>query len=409
MRRFATAPSRSLRPGALCLDATFRRVLGTRGVSEPILAELLGAWRAARSRGRVRFDAPTVDAALCDPAVFAGTAPRGLGDLVVDVRARDSDEHFVVEVQHRAEKLFPHRAVLYAAAELVAQHVAKGTAKPGAKAAAKAAAVAASEAAAAAAAAPSDSFTTSASLAAAAAAAAAKKSVDATESSLLLPVHTLAFCDYSFQSSARRTGGVDERSLVSVAATLWRGDSGHARDSTRALQFYSLLPDTHALKKAKQKGNEALDCELAARMSFVFALLPHAPALADLTKHTPPLLRWASLVAHASPENLSAVPNAVRSRGVECLLEQLESTAAEVERERASAEADDAFFARTRADAKAEGEAKGKAEGKAKGKAEGEAEGKAEALRLMGVVTIEAYRERFGVAPPPLLAPFLAS
>ena len=115
------------------------RVLGTRGVSEPILGELLGAWRSARTGSRTA----AVDAKICDPTVLAGSAPRGLGDLVVDVRARDTDEHFVVEVQHRAERLFPHRAVLYAAAEIVAQHITKAGAKGPAKRASKMAANAA--------------------------------------------------------------------------------------------------------------------------------------------------------------------------------------------------------------------------------------------------------------------------
>ena len=122
MRRFLSsspAQSRALPPGALCTDATFKRVLGTRGSSEPILGELIGAWVAARTpRGRApqtAGDAAAVDATICDPAIFSGAAPRGLGDLVVDVRACDSDQHFIMEVQHRVERLFLHRDILYAA------------------------------------------------------------------------------------------------------------------------------------------------------------------------------------------------------------------------------------------------------------------------------------------------------
>ena len=55
----------------------------------------------------------------------------------VDVRARNSEEHFVIEVQHRPEVLFPHRAVLYGAAEVLAQHATKSATRATASACAQ--------------------------------------------------------------------------------------------------------------------------------------------------------------------------------------------------------------------------------------------------------------------------------
>jgi hypothetical protein len=398
MRRFLSsspAQSRALPQGALCTDATFKRVLGTRGSSEPILGELIGAWVAARTpRGRVpqtTGGVAVVDATICDPAIFSGAAPRGLGDLVVDVRARDSDQHFIVEVQHRVERLFPHRAILYAAAEIVAQHAAKASAKGPAKAAAKAATDATDALLKATMAAPSDPTAAAARAIAAAAATAAtisaRGTLETAASSLLLPVHTLAFCDYDFQDS-RRIGKGGTHSSLSTASGLWRSDAGFERDPELALHFYGLLPDMPARRRSRQKmGNQALDRELAARLSFVFALLPHAPRLEELTARTPLLLRWASLVAHAEPENLNHVPKSVRSPGVERLLDQLASSAGEVARERAQAEEADDLFLQGRVEGRAEGEAKGRAEGEAK------------LLLELGITSAAAYRARFDREP----------
>ena len=100
---------------------------------------------------------------------------------------------------------------------------------------------------------------------------------------------------------------------------------GFQRNPALALHFYSLLPDSLARQRARQKGNEALDRELAAHLSVVFALLPHAPRLEELMVRTPLLLRWASLFAHAEPDNINYVPLAVRSPGIASLLDQLAS------------------------------------------------------------------------------------
>jgi hypothetical protein len=142
--------------------------------------------------------------------------------------------------------------------------------------------------------------------------------------------------------------------------------------------------------------NEALERELAAHSSFIFALLPHAPRLEELNALTPPLLRWASLVAHAAPENLHAVPKDLRTGGVARLLELLDASAAATRAERGAEEYEAATVEILLSDVRAEGEADGRAEGKA----EGRAEGKAELLRSVGINSVATYRARFGVDPP---------
>jgi hypothetical protein len=102
-------------------------------------------------------------------------------------------------------------------------------------------------------------------------------------------------------------------------------------------------------------------------MSIVFALLPHAPRLEDLTAATPLLLRWASLVAHVAPDNVDAVPKAVRSEGVERLMSLLRETVAATEAEREKTEREEAEFERGVESALIEGETKGIAKGIAMG------------------------------------------
>jgi len=75
------------------------------------------------------------------------------------------------------------------------------------------------------------------------------------------------------------------------------------------------------------------------RMSFIFALLPHAPLLKDITSSTHPLIRWASLVAHLQPANIDTVPKDVRDiKGVQVLLEILDGSKEETDSEQALAE-----------------------------------------------------------------------
>ena len=403
--------SSKLPAGALLTNSTFKRILGTPGVSEPILSELVSAWRAARAPAGTPAADVALDTTLCDSAVFRGAA-RNFGGLVVDVRARNSEEHFVIEVQHRPEVLFPHRAVLYGAAEVLAQHATKSATRATASKIAAAAADAAAEAKLAAANAPaSDDFGAAAETAAlkAADSAALFKLADlAMENHLLLPVHVLAFCDYDFQGTVRRRAGDSGRSSLSIASRLWRTSAAFERDPTRALHIYGLLPDAPAMQQLQQSGSAALNSELAARLSFVFALLPHAPRLEDLNDRTPPLLRWASLVAHAEPNNVGAVPHAIRSAGVERLLQSLATSAELVEDERREALEADRHFIKGEAEGEARGEARGKAIGEARGEARGKAIGEATTLRKVGITSAAEHLAKFGTHLSPEVAEELA-
>lgn len=51
---------------------------------------------------------------------------KGKKELVVDVRLTDGQSHYIVEVQHSAERDFPDRAITYAAADILEQHNAQG-------------------------------------------------------------------------------------------------------------------------------------------------------------------------------------------------------------------------------------------------------------------------------------------
>lgn len=139
----------------------------------------------------------------------------------------------------------------------------------------------------------------------------------------LRPTHALAFCDFTFAADGPFGAGDSEAAEFVV-------------DPTQALQSFSL----HANDVLGQRSNETLARDMQARMSFTFALLPHAPRLEQLTAETPPLLRWASLVAHANPLNANTVPKAARTEGIDTLLELLKSTSSLVAEERRKAEAD---------------------------------------------------------------------
>ena len=261
-----------------------------------------------------------------------GAPPRSKGELIVDVRAKDSDKNFLVEVQHRIEPLFPHRAVLYAAADLVAQHTA-----------------------------------------------------DERRSDALRPVHSLSFCDYDFARGGFGTG-------IGSTLNTWCKAAAHVPATERAIHSFNLQPRALVLERLKQVGNAALADELAARVSFTFALLPHAPRLADLSVETPRILQWASVIAHLRADNVDAVPRAVRRPGIDRLLGVLSESAAETELERLRTVRDGAVQEAAVACARAEA------------KAEGVAEGVADALRLLNVTTVAAYRARFGADPPTELA-----
>ena len=311
--------------GALCYDYTFTRVLGTPQRSEVILQDLIGAWHTARTG---EPSEALLDISIIKPKVRDGDFPKSKGELVVDVHARDSERNYIIEVQHRVEPLFPHRAVLYAAAEIVSQH-----------------------------------------------------EEDVTKS-LLRPVHSLAFCDYDFVTSSK--------SGIATHSNAWRAKgSAHTPEPNKAIHAFALQPVLSILAGIKLQGNVALQNEMAGRLSFLFALLPHAPRLEDLTVDTPPLLRWASLVAHVGPLNVAQVPKAVRTTGVSILLDMLHDTRNETEMERIKEETEAGQMQRALESAIAEGMAKGKAEGTLS------------TLRLLGIQSAADYRSKMKSEPPP--------
>ena len=327
----AAPPPLMYKVGALCYDETFCRILGSKGKSELILKDLVEAWQSAMGHTEV-----CSEVTIMDRQVKRQEMNQAYGDLTVDVRLKHGGSNFLVEVQHRVEALFPHRALRYAAAEL-----------------------------------------------------------SSLRKVPLTPVHTLAFCDYDFGPNSAGSGLASKGSFTGAA------------DVARALVKYNLLPDPVFLKAHHQTGNAALDKDLAERMSLTFALLPHVPLLKDLTASTPPLLRWASLVAHVRPENLNEVPNEVSSIvGVKVMMEALETSRDTVEVERARAEAEAELWQQSTASLVEEGKVKGMEEGKAKGMEEGKAKGMEEILHLLGIDSEAAYTAKFGAVCPPELLPF---
>lgn len=251
--------------GSLCSDYTFTRILGTRNKSEPILRDLFSAARIAITGDP---NAVVQEVNILDRKVFDGVAPLSKGEVLVDVRAKDLDSNYIVVLQRRKEPEFAQRALLYTAAEIVEQHVGKRK----------------------------------------------KLKLD------LRPVHLLAFCDYDFGGSMKHDG-------IAATSTRWRNSSSRKADPSKALQMYALQPKADFLGRIKGIGNAHLDREMDARMSLIFALLPHVPHMSELTSSTPPLLCWASLVAHVNPDNVNDVPIQVQdSEGVQTLLQMLRSS-----------------------------------------------------------------------------------
>ena len=392
----------SLPLGSLCYDHVFKRILGTKNQSEEILVDMLSAWRMSVTGDRSSI---VEEVEIIGTGVKEGAGVHEKGALTVDVRARDAASNYTVEVQHRTEALYPHRALAYAAADIAGQ-------PPGAP---------------------------------------------------LRPVHVLAYCDFSF--GAPKAGS---KQLVgtTMRPSLWRlldSKSEHQRDPTQALHAFGLQPLAFApgAGLANQRGNPHLVLEMGARLSFLFALLPHAPLLHEITASTPPILKWAGLIAHLRAENTETLPREQGiftpgvSRLVDVLKQTAETTRDEVKAEQEAAsklarimesELDNAKEegeAKGKAEGMAEGEAKGKAEGEAKGKAEGKAEGAMDVssrasaplqslpvrpllthtdsnattplsplpivsqfLRSLGISSVAQYKDKFGAEPPADLATY---
>jgi hypothetical protein len=109
--------------GALLNHTTFWRVLGTRNASEPILSDLLTAWRSALT------DKPLDACAVTSLEIRDRVQP--MGDLTVDLRTRDTEERVVVALQHRAGPPLLHRAPLHSCASAVKDPAAGGARAPG--------------------------------------------------------------------------------------------------------------------------------------------------------------------------------------------------------------------------------------------------------------------------------------
>jgi len=349
LRRWFSA-DRKLLSGALLYDATFSRILGTRNASEPILADLLAAWRAALT-GKPADTCAVASLEIMDRTVL-GSALRSRGELVVDLRMQDAEEHMIVEVQHRAEPLFSHRALVYSCADVVEQHVRSRAAVDPAADDAKA-------------------FKLS--------------------PHLLRPVHSLAFCDYDFAP-----GAPFPKPTLKVKSTGWR-TTEFKREPDLALQIFRLRPCSEAMGRLLQREHAALSADFGARLSFVFALLPHAPPLKELTPATPPLLRWASLIAHVAPSNISDVPEDVRCGGVGQLLDLLDASADETRSEMLEA----ADIARTTAYLLEDTKEVALAEGIAVGTLAGNLAGTLATLRLLGIQSADDYRSTTKSEPPP--------
>ena len=337
LRRWASS-DRTLLSGALLYDVTFSRILGTRGASEPILTDLLSAWRAGLTGNKV---APISDLKIIERAVL-GSIVRNKGELIVDLRMRDSDEHMIVEVQHRPEPHFPHRALLYASADVVEQHVLNRAAADDLRQSVKSSG------------------------------GGEKEKPKGFNPHMLRPVHSLAFCDYDFAP-----GAASSMAPLKARSVLWRRSSAFVREKELALQVFRLLPCSEAMGRLGQRTQGALSADFGARLSFVFALLPHAPPLAELTAATPPLLQWASLIAHVAPSNIDDVPKDVRVGGVHRLLDALSDSAGETLQEMRRQEDEARINKVIEEESRAEGMAEGMDKGMAKGRAEGMAEGMA--------------------------------
>ncbi len=295
----------SLPLGSLCYDHVFKRILGTKDQSEEILVDMLSAWRMAVT-GDSSSTVEKVE--IIGTGVKEGEGVHDKGALTVDVLAKDAANNFIVEVQHRTEALFPHRALSYAAADIAGQ-------PPGA----------------------------------------------------LRPVHVLAFCDFSFGAPK---AGSKQHVGTTMRPSFWRAQdskSEHQRDQTQALHAFGLQPLTFApgTALANQRGNPHLALDMRARLSFLFALLPHAPLLHEVTSSTPPILKWAGLIAHLRAENTDALPREQGiftpgvSRLVEVLKQTVETTRNEIRAEMEAASLNAQYIQSELDAAEAKGEAKG--------------------------------------------------
>lgn len=142
------------------------------------------------------------------------------------------------------------------------------------------------------------------------------------------PVHILGFCDYDFAFN-----GSSNR--LSTLSTNWR-EKGTQGELKKCITTLCLQPMNAVLARLPGGvGNTAIHDTLARKFVVSLVMLPHVPLLRDLRVNTHPLIRWASIIAHATPHNGAEVPKEVRDNtpAVEAVLGMLNDTArlAEVE------------------------------------------------------------------------------
>lgn len=137
----------------------------------------------------------------------------------------------------------------------------------------------------------------------------------------LQPVHVLGFCDFDFNHSSTHQ-------RLNATKARWRESAGP--DLRRCVSTYGLAPMRDVCDQIPTYiGNPALDQAFASKLTISLVMLPHVPRLQDLNVNTPALLRWASLVAHATPYNGTDVPADVRDKipAVKTIFEMLSGTA----------------------------------------------------------------------------------
>lgn len=135
--------------------------------------------------------ANNMDITILDRTLYNSNLPQERNNLVADVHfgSEQHQSNVIVEVQHRTEVNFPHRAILYSSADVIQQRFLDGVTR--------------------------DSFD-------------------------LKPVHHISFCDYSFATN--------KASEVTLSRTRWK-TSKTVWDTNKAFAAYGLGAKNHRLRE----------------------------------------------------------------------------------------------------------------------------------------------------------------
>jgi hypothetical protein len=200
---------------------------------------------------------------LLDRTLHHADLPNEKNNLVADVRFHSEHSDSNFIVELK-RKNFPHRAALYSSADVVSQRFLHGGTRGGFE---------------------------------------------------LKPVHHISFCDYSF--TRNRDMGISLQ------------DTSVKFDVNKAFVAFGLSAKREGLLKSLVDGyvgNKALEMEMNDQLTFFFMLLPYMPPLEALNAHTPSIIKWGSIVAHATPYNTNKIDPAIRnSSGVQRVLSELSS------------------------------------------------------------------------------------